>query len=67
VTVKKLISRQWRPYVAHKIVDGLHFFVPKNVKAAGLCAAHCDLHIAAEEANRQLSAIARFNYEQAAP
>ena len=47
--------------VTYKFVDGMHFFVPADKKAAGLCAAHKDLEVAYNEAGTQLSNIVSFN------
>jgi hypothetical protein len=45
--------------IAYKYVDGMHFFVPDDKEAAGLCVAHENLETAWEEVNTQLTVLFR--------
>jgi hypothetical protein len=47
--------------VIYKVVDGMHFFVPADKKALGLCVANTDLETAYNEVGEQLSIIDSFN------
>ena len=47
--------------VTYKHIDGVHFFVPADKKALGLCVANVELEIAYAEVGEQLSKIAAFN------
>jgi hypothetical protein len=54
--------------VTYKFVDGLHFFVGGDKKAAGLCVANTDLSVAYAEVGEQLTKIVSFNNnEEVAP
>jgi hypothetical protein len=44
--------------VKYEFIDGAHFFVPADKKAAGLCVANTDLETAYHEVGEQLSKIA---------
>jgi phage terminase small subunit len=61
VGVVKLTETQGKIYVTYKYVDGVHFFVAADKKAAGLCVAHKELAIAYNEVAEQLSKIITFN------
>jgi spore cortex formation protein SpoVR/YcgB (stage V sporulation) len=45
----------------YEFVDGVHFFVPTDKRAAGLCVANTDLEAAYNEVGEQLSKIVAFN------
>lgn len=47
--------------VTYKFIDGVHFFVPADKTAAGLCVANEDLQVAYYEVGEQLSKIVSFN------
>jgi hypothetical protein len=59
------MSQQDAIHVTYKFVDGLHFFVPADKKAAGLCVANTDLSVAYAEVGYQLTKIAAFNSNHA--
>jgi hypothetical protein len=47
--------------VKYEFIDGAHFFVPADKRAAGLCVANTSLEIAYKEVGEQLSKISAFN------
>jgi anionic cell wall polymer biosynthesis LytR-Cps2A-Psr (LCP) family protein len=52
---------QGKIFVTYKVIDGAHFFIAADKKAAGLCVAHEDLEVAYYEVGEQLSKIVYFN------
>lgn len=48
--------------IAYKFIDGMHFFVPDDKEAAGLCVAHDDLRTAWSEVDAQLTVLLTHRY-----